>query len=117
VTRFTSVDDAAAEAVSGAVVECVVARPFLSRRRLEIAPQEEPAVLEGDGARAARGLDFSGCGAAFWCMRCGGAPPTGAGGAVTLRSPTAPIGSTCVFAGRAVVIVKSNAIVLAREAG
>jgi phosphoribosylaminoimidazolecarboxamide formyltransferase/IMP cyclohydrolase len=117
VISFTvPVEEAAAEAVSGLFVECVVA-PSFSAGALEILGRKKNLrVLEGT-ARWSRGaLDYKRVRGGLLVQE---RPPASiddsAWRVVSKRAPTEEERKDLLFAWRAVASVKSNAIVLARD--
>ena len=111
----TTVDEAAADAISSLFVECVVA-PEFSEAAVEILGRKKNLrVLEGRAEWPAGALDYKRVRGGLLVQER--APTTvGEGGwhVVTRRAPTAEERVDLVFAWRAVASVKSNAIVLAR---
>ena len=117
VISFTvPVDDAAAEAVSGLFVECVVA-PSFSAGALEILGRKKNLrVLEGVARWSRNALDYKRVRGGLLVQQ---RPPVSiddsAWRVVTKRAPTDDERRDLLFAWRAVASVKSNAIVLARD--
>jgi phosphoribosylaminoimidazolecarboxamide formyltransferase / IMP cyclohydrolase len=117
VISFTvPVDDAAAEAVSGLFVECVVA-PSFSAGALEILGRKKNLrVLEGVARWSRDALDYKRVRGGLLVQQ---RPPVSiddsAWRVVTKRAPTDEERRDLLFAWRAVASVKSNAIVLARD--
>ena len=117
VISFTvPVDDAAAEAVSGLFVECVVA-PSFSAGALEILGRKKNLrVLEGVARWSRDALDYKRVRGGLLAQQ---RPPVSiddsAWRVVTKRAPTDEERRDLLFAWRAVASVKSNAIVLARD--
>jgi phosphoribosylaminoimidazolecarboxamide formyltransferase/IMP cyclohydrolase len=117
VISFTvPVDDAAAEAVSGLFVECVVA-PSFSAGALEILGRKKNLrVLEGVARWSRDALDYKRVRGGLLVQQ---RPPVSiddsAWRVVTKRAPTDEERRDLLFAWRAVASVKSNAIVLVRD--
>ena len=112
----TSVDDAAAEAVSSLFVECVVA-PGFSEGALEILSRKKNLrVLEGRARWSPSALDYKRVRGGMLIQQ---RPPAvitdSAWVVVTKRQPSPDEWRDLLFALRAVASVKSNAIVLARD--
>jgi phosphoribosylaminoimidazolecarboxamide formyltransferase/IMP cyclohydrolase len=110
------VDDAAAEAVSGLFVECVVA-PSFSAGALDILGRKKNLrVLEGVARWSRSALDYKRVRGGLLVQE---RPPASiddsAWRVVTRRAPTDEERRDLLFAWRAVASVKSNAIVLARD--
>jgi phosphoribosylaminoimidazolecarboxamide formyltransferase/IMP cyclohydrolase len=117
VISFTiPVDDAAAEAVSGLFVECVVA-PSFSAGALEILGRKKNLrVLEGVARWSRNAFDYKRVRGGLLVQE---RPPAtiddSAWRVVSKRAPTDEERHDLLFAWRAVASVKSNAIVLARD--
>jgi phosphoribosylaminoimidazolecarboxamide formyltransferase/IMP cyclohydrolase len=117
VISFTiPVDDAAAEAVSGLFVECVVA-PSFSAGALEILGRKKNLrVLEGTARWSRNAFDYKRVRGGLLVQE---RPPAtiddSAWRVVSKRAPTDEERHDLLFAWRAVASVKSNAIVLARD--
>ncbi|MDB4882338.1 MAG: purH [Gemmatimonadetes bacterium] len=112
----TTVDDAAAEAVSSLFVECVVA-PSFSAGALEILGRKKNLrVLEGRARWNDGALDYKRVRGGLLVQQ---RPPAviddSAWRIVTKRPPTDDEHRDLLFAWRSVASVKSNAIVLARD--
>ena len=120
VVAFTvPVDDAAAEALAGLFVECVVAPAFSTGAVETLGRKKNLRVLEGrDGVLPVadpRALDVKRVRGGFLVQDRQPAPVFGeAWRVVTQRQPTTEELADLRFAWRAVRSVKSNAIVLAR---
>ena len=113
----TDVDDATAEAVSSLFVECVVA-PKFSAGALEILGRKKNLrVLEGHAAWREHALDYKRVrGGILAQERAAEDEKQDEWKVVTKRFPTDSETRDLQFAWRAVGSVKSNAIVLARDA-
>ena len=117
VIAFTvPVDDAAADAVSGLFVECIVA-PKFSEGAVEILSRKKNLrVLEGKAQWSASNLDYKRVrGGVLVQERAPTIIDDTGWTVVTKRHPTESEYRDLLFAWRAVASVKSNAIVLARD--
>ena len=117
VISFTgSVDDAAAEAVSGLFVECIVAPSFTAGALEILGRKKNLRVLEGMARWSRDALDYKRVRGGLLVQQ---RPPVtiddSAWRVVTKRAPTDEERRDLLFAWRAVASVKSNAIVLARD--
>ena len=112
----TTVDDAAAEAVSSLFVECVVA-PEFSAGALEILGRKKNLrVLEGRARWSVGALDYKRVRGGLLVQQRPPAVIDATGWTiVSSRAPTEEEQRDLLFAWRAVASVKSNAIVLARD--
>jgi len=117
IISFTvAVDAETAEAVSSLFVECVVS-PQFSEEALEILGRKKNLrVLEGRASWSEHALDFKRVRGGFLVQeRAKPVSNVGDWTAVTKRQPTEEERVNLLFAWRAVGIVKSNAILLARD--
>jgi phosphoribosylaminoimidazolecarboxamide formyltransferase/IMP cyclohydrolase len=117
------VDAAAADAVSGLFVECIVAPEFSDEAVEILGRKKNLRVLEGSARWTPNALDFKRVRGGFLLQECAGSAHLnrGMGGGlehwnvVTKRSPSNAERDDLSFAWNAVASVKSNAIVLVRD--
>lgn len=117
VISFTvAVDEATAEAVSSLFVECVVAPSFSAGALAILSRKKNLRVLEGEAPRTAGELDMKRVRGGLLVQDHAQPPDAFAfWHVVTERTPTDHERTTLAFAWQAVALVKSNAIVLARD--
>jgi len=110
------VDDAAADAVSGLFVECIVA-PEFSEGAIEVLGRKKNLrVLEGTANWSPRALDYKRVRGGFLAQeRASTVFDVTTWQVVTHRQPTDDERVNLLFAWKAVASVKSNAIVLVRD--